>query len=444
MDEKRYKEIEQMDKESDEYKALTPQEIEDYLQTWYIKQTSQDTALADLLTHVNIAKQGGIKVWSTGFPKLDEKLDGGFLGGNLIILGAIASLGKTTFALQIADQIAAQGNDVIIFSLEMSKKELNAKSISRNTFMLTDELVYDKKQDDKYHRAKAGAENRLTMSDILRGRVGEIMTNQSSISAIDDRGKLFLNAYSETAKLNDHIFIIRDNDINLDKIRDIIELHESIYSGFQKPFIIIDYLQILKAQDNSEFHDKRLLTDEDVNGLKDLAVKTDVPILLISSFNRNSYLDPVSMSSFKESGGIEYSSDTLIALQYSGMQYQKHYYKTKKMKKAKLVYESKIDHDTRVRQLLEDMDVNGAEGRFLPIDVVLLKNRGVSKGKILFEFCPKYNVFYERYNQDDKKYCINREADDIEDDDSTASSVVSGDSGVASSTSSVTIGKTVK
>lgn len=433
MDEKRYKEIEQMDKESDEYKALTPQEIEDYLQTWYIKTTSQDTALADLLTHINIAKQGGIRMWATGFPKLDEKLDGGFLGGNLIILGAIASLGKTTFALQIADQIAANGNDVIIFSLEMSKKELNAKSISRNTFKLTDDLVYDKKQDDKYHSPKTGAENRLTMSDILRGRVGEIMTNQNSISAIDDKGKLFLNAYSETAKLNDHIFIIRENDINLDKIRDIIELHESIYSGFQKPFIIIDYLQILKAQDNSEFHDKRLLTDEDVNGLKDLAVKTDVPILLISSFNRNSYLEPVSTGSFKESGGIEYSSDTLIGLQYSGMQYQKHWatLKDKSGKvlttktgkpKRKLVYESKADHDSRVRELLEVMDEKGANGEFLPIDVVLLKNRGVSKGKVLFEFCPKYNVYYEKYNQDDKKYRINHDADE---DDSTASSVVS-------------------
>lgn len=48
-------------------------------------------------------------------------------------MGAISSLGKTTLILQIADQIAQNGKDVLIFSLEMAKAELMAKSISRHT-----------------------------------------------------------------------------------------------------------------------------------------------------------------------------------------------------------------------------------------------------------------------------------------------------------------------
>lgn len=383
------------------YEEMTEEERKQYRVSRYLKLSDQKTALEELVSHIDAAQQGYLNMWATGFTELDRKLDGGFLGGNLIVLGAISSLGKTTFALQIADQIAAQKKDVLIFSLEMSKNELNAKSISRNTFKLTDAGVDRKGERKKTDRQKY----RLTMSDILRGRVGGIAFGQGT----DEKGKLFYEALAETQKLNDHLFIIRDNDVDLDKITAYIDAH--IEAGRQRPFVIIDYLQIIKAREEARTTDKRLLTDDDVNRLKDLAVKRDIPILLISSFNRNSYLEPVSMGSFKESGTIEYSSDTLIALQYSGMQYQKHWYTNNNGTKKK-VYESKIEHDTRVRQLAEKMDEDGAAGAFLPIDVVLLKNRGISKGKLLFEFCPKYNVFYEKQNQDAELYAWNKDADE--------------------------------
>ena len=68
----------------------------------------------------------------TGFKKLDSVLDGGLYEG-LYIVGAISSLGKTTLITQITDQIAQSGTDVLIFSLEMARSELIAKSISRHT-----------------------------------------------------------------------------------------------------------------------------------------------------------------------------------------------------------------------------------------------------------------------------------------------------------------------
>ena len=376
---------------------MTEEEIKKYLEL-----TSQKEALEDLIGHINTAQQGCLNVWKTGFSYLDDMLDGGFLGGNLILLGAVSSLGKTTFALQIADNIAAAGQDVLIFSLEMTKKELNAKSISRNTFLLTDD------DDDIMKRTRQ--EYRLTMGDILRGRVGLLG---------EEKRKLFDEAFDLTSRLNDHIFILRDNDISVDNVAQLVQTHKEARNG-RKPFVIIDYLQILKPSEGStgkRSGDKRMLTDEDVNKLKDLAVKQDVPIMVISSFNRASYLDPVSMGSFKESGTIEYSGDVLIGLQYSGMRYQKHYFTNKNGKKT-TVFESKIEHDTRVRMLLDRMDEWGSEGYFLPIDVVLMKNRGVGKGRALFEFCPKYNIYKEmsilgnkQKNKDlDDRYNWNREA----------------------------------
>ena len=69
----------------------------------------------------------------TGFRHLDEQLNGGIKSG-LYVIGAIPSLGKTTFTLQLADNIARQGNKVIIFSLEQSRFELVSKAISRLTW----------------------------------------------------------------------------------------------------------------------------------------------------------------------------------------------------------------------------------------------------------------------------------------------------------------------
>ena len=71
---------------------------------------------------------------STGFAALDEELGGGLVEG-LYVIGALTSLGKTTFAMQIADSLANQDLDVLYFSLEMSKSLLISKSISRHTLL---------------------------------------------------------------------------------------------------------------------------------------------------------------------------------------------------------------------------------------------------------------------------------------------------------------------
>lgn len=80
-----------------------------------------------------IKKASRYPLKKTGFKQLDGELNGGIREG-LYIIGAIPSLGKTTFTLQLADNIAKQNNKVIIFSLEQSRFELVSKAISRLTW----------------------------------------------------------------------------------------------------------------------------------------------------------------------------------------------------------------------------------------------------------------------------------------------------------------------
>lgn len=119
-----------------------------------------------------------------------------------------------------------------------------------------------------------------------------------------------------------------NNDVTVDTVRDAVDFH--IKATHKKPFVILDYLQILQPSEQAWTSDKRLLTDYDVTSLKVISRDFHVPVMVISAFNRSNYLEPVSMGSFRESSGIEYSSDILLAMQYHGMDYQKHWFTTQK------------------------------------------------------------------------------------------------------------------
>ena len=74
-----------------------------------------------------------------------------------------------------------------------------------------------------------------------------------------------------------------------------------------------------------------------------------LPIIGISSFNRDNYTAPVNLASFKESGAIEYSSDVLIGLQYEGMDYQEG--------------EADKAREKRIRELINQAIADGKNGK---------------------------------------------------------------------------------
>lgn len=95
----------------------------------------------------------------TGFEKLDETLKGGLTTG-LHFLGAAPGTGKTALCLQMADQMAAAGIEVLFFSLEMSKYELGARSVSRHTYLNNELKKIKKKSGDYDYMAKTALEVR--------------------------------------------------------------------------------------------------------------------------------------------------------------------------------------------------------------------------------------------------------------------------------------------
>lgn len=278
----------------------------------------------------------------TGFTKLDEQLDGGLFEG-LYFIGAISSLGKTTFTLQIADQIAKSGQDVLIFSLEMAKHELMAKSISRETILNSNSI----------------AEAKTTRGITTYKRYSSY--NQSEIALINTA----IETYSQYSS---HIYIIEGvGDVGAVQIKKAVERHIELTGN--KPVVIIDYIQII-APANEGATDKQN-TDKAVLELKRLSRDNKLSIIGISSFNRDNYTAKVSMQAFKESGAIEYSSDVLIGLQFKG-------------------------------QGESNFDVNKAKARGNSIDtpreieLVILKNRnGRTGGSVFYKYYSAFNYFIE-------------------------------------------------
>ena len=228
----------------------------------------------------------------TGFSQLDSWLDGGLYPG-LYVLGAVSSSGKTSFILQIADQIAQSGQDVLYFSLEMAKGELISKSISRHTLLLCQERGI-------------ATTNAKTTRGIMDGKryINYSQTEQDVI-------KSAITAYSSYAE---HIYIQEGvGNIGADQIRETIKKHMDLTG--RRPVIIVDYLQIL-APANERATDKQNM-DKAILELKRISRDAQTPVLIISSLNRTGYKGAVTMEDFKESGAIEYSADVLMGYQFA-------------------------------------------------------------------------------------------------------------------------------
>lgn len=301
-----------------------------------------------------ITKSKNAAAIPTGFPAVDAILDGGLYSG-LYVLGAISSLGKTTFALQMADNIAAAGYDVLIFSLEMARSELIAKSISRLTL-------------EKALATGSSTKNAKTTRGIMTG------TRYAGYSR--EEKQLIETAVNAYAAYAGNIFITEGlGNVTVETIRERVQRHISITG--RKPVVLIDYLQIIATPD-TRLTDKQA-TDKNVLELKRMSRDFSLPVIGISSFNRQSYTDPVNMAAFKESGAIEYSSDVLIGLQYETMDYKDG--------------EAEQARNKRIRELMRDQTERGSRGEAQQIQVKVLKNRNGAKGDALLDFYPMFNFF---------------------------------------------------
>lgn len=217
----------------------------------------------------------GITGISTHYIDLDKMLNG-FNNSNLMILAARPAMGKTAFALNLAENICFKNQiPVGIFSLEMSAEQLAHRVICSQSEVESDKI-------------KTGALNGLEYQRI----VGAVHSMQGQTLIIDDQPGL--------------------------KITDLRARARRMKESYGVGFIVIDYLQLLSGSQNFRSTDNRQGEISEISRLlKNLARELNIPILCLSQLSRKveerQGHRPM-MSDLRESGSIEQDSDIVMFL----------------------------------------------------------------------------------------------------------------------------------
>jgi len=207
----------------------------------------------------------------TGFKDLD-RMTGGFQPGNLIVIAARPSMGKSCLVTNIAENAAiSHGRPVALFSLEMSEAELARRFIA--------------------------SQASVRGEDLSKGRVPEA-TWPKIVKA--------------SSRLADAPLWIDDSgDIGMLEIRAKARRLYSKSGGLG--LVIVDYLQLLRAESRSE--NRAEIIGQMSRGLKMLARELDVPVVALSQLNRSveSRNPKIPMlSDLRESGAVEQDADVVI------------------------------------------------------------------------------------------------------------------------------------
>ncbi|HET7387866.1 MAG TPA: DnaB-like helicase C-terminal domain-containing protein [Nocardioidaceae bacterium] len=242
---------------------------------------------------VKAGSHAAARVWPTGFEMLDINLSGGVRSGELILLGGPQGLGKTTWALQVARNVARSGRSVLFFSYEHDLPTLLIRLVAMEAGLL------GVSEPPTINRIRATFEAADGLTGSLSERLGHTDGGAKALAVVQEYADR-LTMHRSTG-----------NATSLEVIADAIgAVGEE--SG-QPPLVVVDYLQkvhVPGATDDSE----RITTV--VEGMKDLALDHDVPILAIVASDKEGLNAGKRMrvNNLRGSSALAYEADTVLLL----------------------------------------------------------------------------------------------------------------------------------
>lgn len=329
-------------------------------------------------------------VYSTGYKSLDNAIGGGLTGGDLTIIAGETGTGKTAGVLQMAENIARNGNPVIYFTLEISSYELIARSLSRQSFI--NELTDGEKDKltNKYVVDKRIQDSKNVFTSLSEHEIMFLATADVSNEA-KQHLKNAKETYSNEISNNLYVYEAEANT-TIDDIVKFIEYF--IETKKQKPVVFIDYMQLIKPSEEHKNYTEKQHIDYNISMLKSTANKHRVAIVMISSINRANYGNEANNGALKGSGDLEYTASTVLLLNYRYMDKAEY---CNGSSTAKGIKENK----KVIRQY------NGLQARnndAVALEMKVAKNRhGVPNILINFDFFGKYGLYIDRGTQNYSK-----------------------------------------
>jgi replicative DNA helicase len=224
---------------------------------------------ADHMYHAITTGETGVK---TGFPKLDWMI-GGLQKTDLIILAGRPASGKTTLAMNMMTHAAKSGWSPLVFSIEMSRRQLGLRMISERA--------------------------RLDVRNLSQGRV------------TDDDYRIAEQVFPDISGLP--LWVSDKPSLSIQELRSIARKH---IRKNRTDAIMVDYLQLMTGG-RQRFESRNIELSTITRGLKELAKELDLPLLVLSQMSRaidhrhGKGKRPV-MSDLRDSGAIEQDADLVI------------------------------------------------------------------------------------------------------------------------------------
>jgi replicative DNA helicase len=231
-----------------------------------IKEESLKEQIIDTLDMIekNMKNKNDYSLY-TGMLDLDQ-LTCGLHNEELTIIGARPGMGKTTFALQIADYIAKKKIPVMFISLEMSEEQIITKLIAKDT--------------------------RINSTKMRLGT----LTDQEAVKV-----------YEAGAELEEKSLYITSN---LRTIQQIEVEARKLKNKKNIGLIIIDYIQLIKSSQKFNLREQEVA--DITRTLKLLTLELKIPIIGLCQLNRNATRQEPMLSDLRESGAIEQDADNVI------------------------------------------------------------------------------------------------------------------------------------
>lgn len=243
----------------------------DVKKDWY----DMSELMYNLMIHQSDMAQGNKSFVTTGFKKADN-LNGGFYNGQMIVIGARPSVGKSALMGQMALSMAHTGNKVGIISLEMNNVEIAARLSSIETGIDFGRVFRDIANDENLHRS-------------------------------------FYNKISKQT-VNLPIFISDKTKVNINEIK-----AKAIKLKYTRgcDCLMIDYLQLIDSTTGNRNYNREQEVSQMSRGIKLMAMELNIPVIVLCQLNRQvtarSYKDRFpKLSDLRESGAIEQDADIVM------------------------------------------------------------------------------------------------------------------------------------
>jgi replicative DNA helicase len=333
---------------------ISAQEALDKIQNelYTISTDSASSDLKNMQEIINATKEYIIKMQekgvhyltgqTTGFVALDKKTTG-FNPGDLVIIAARPSMGKTALVLNTTLKNLENGDGVIFFSLEMPETQLMLRLVS----------------------IKAN----VPLQNVRKGNLDPT------------QAKLVEDAFRSLQ--NKKLFVDDSGNVNINQLR---ARARKIAQNEQNniKLIVVDYLQLMSGTGGT---DRRLVVDEISRGLKLLAREMQIPIVALSQLNRTLESRPDKrpmLSDIRESGAIEQDADVIIFV------YRDDIYKER-------------DEKRKEKESIDKGENPPYKSAFVnrPIEeteLIIGKQRNGSVGIIKLDFHKEYTKFVDQVN----------------------------------------------